>query len=252
MKPIVSALVFFIAALPCFSQVSDRWIEIVPPSVEDETTSIWRTINDITFLEKQGYTINLPKGELIDSLIARSKKGDFGNDDFSTIFEFVETKVFRPESYAAALKKIEDQIPLMNELINSIEANKDQWDWTFNTFHIYKIHLTLYGTGGSYDPDEGTVTLLTNEKGEFKNYQNPTNTIIHEITHIGMEYSLVRKYKLPHGLKERVVDTFVYLMFKDQLPQYRIQNMGDTRIDNYLKELKDIKTLNRTLANLYK
>ena len=80
------------------------------------------------------------------------------------------------------------------------------------------------------------------------NYKNPANTIIHEITHIGMEYSIVRKYNISHGLKERIVDTFVYLMFKEKLPEYKIQNMGDNKIDKYLNKKEDIDSLNTTVS----
>ena len=139
---------------------------------------------------------------------------------------------------------------LINSFITKIDSEKKNWDWEFNTFDRYKIIFTLYGTGGSYDPDQGTITLLTTKDGRFMNYENPANTIIHEIVHMGMEYSIVQKYKLSHGNKERIVDTFVYLMFKDQLSDYSIQNMGDPKIDSYLDSKQKINTLNAIVAKL--
>ena len=115
-------------------------------------------------------------------------------------------------------------------------------------FDKYKVLFTLYGTGGSYDPDEGTITLLTNKEGGFMKYKNPAYTIIHEITHMGMEYSIIRKYNLSHGLKERIVDTFVYLMFQEKLPEYKIQNMGDKNIDRNLNKRKDIESLDTIVS----
>ncbi len=79
-------------------------------------------------------------------------------------------------------------------------------------------------------------------------YNNPAYTIIHEISHMGMEYSIVQKYGLSHGLKERLVDTFVFLMFKKMLPEYKIQNMGDSRIDKYLNKKNDIESLNSIVS----
>ncbi|MEM1002713.1 MAG: hypothetical protein AAGH46_08695 [Bacteroidota bacterium] len=117
-------------------------------------------------------------------------------------------------------------------------------------FDIYEVVFTLYGTGGSYDPDTGRITLLTNMNGDFVKYQNPAYTIIHEISHMGMEYSLVRRYEIPHGLKERMVDSFVYLMFQRDLPGYEIQDMGDKTLNNYLNQKKDIKTLDLIISNL--
>lgn len=236
------------ACLSCESQTSVSRIEIVQPNIEQEATSIWRTINDITFFEKQGYTINLPKHSLIDSLITKSKNGTFGNEDFASIYTLVETKVFDKRNYELAIQKVTNQTELINNLIYVIDSSKSEWDWEFNLFDKYQIIFTLYGTGGSYDPDEGTITLLTNKKGDFMNYKNPANTIIHEITHMGMEYSIVRKYSVAHGLKERIVDTFVYLMFKEKLPEYKIQNMGDNKIDKYLNKKEDINYLKASVS----
>ncbi|MEO1032130.1 MAG: hypothetical protein AAFX55_12030 [Bacteroidota bacterium] len=237
-----------ISSLSCKSQRQVSRIEIVHPTIEQETTSIWRTINDISFLEKQGYRINLPKDTLFDALIAKSKNGTFGNDDFTTIYTLIETQFFDPNNYAQAIQKVESQVELMNTLVNEIDTQKNQWDWKFKMFDTYKVVFTLYGTGGSYDPDEGIITLLTNQNGKFMNYKQPANTIIHEIVHMGMEYSIVQKYKLSHGLKERLVDTFVYLMFKEELPEYRIQSMGDTKIDTYVKKQEDIAALDAIIS----
>ncbi|EDP71010.1 hypothetical protein FBALC1_00962 [Flavobacteriales bacterium ALC-1] len=241
-----------IIGLGCKSQTSITRIEIVQPTLEHEATSIWRTINDIKFLESQGYKIHLPKDTLIDSLIIKSKNGDFGNDHYSSIYELLETKIFNRKDYNEAILKVNQQTTLINQLITEIDTSKNNWDWDFNMFNKYQVLLTLYGTGGSYDPEIGTIILLTDTEGKFKMYKNPANTIIHEITHMGMEYSLVKKFNLSHSLKERLVDTFVYLKFKDDLPQYRIQNMGDTSLDTYLKKKEDIVSLNAILIEFMK
>lgn len=246
----VIQILFLTSYYSCNAQNSDSRIEVVPVTIQQEATSIWRTINDISFFEKQGYTINLPKDEVIETLIAKSKNGTFGNDDFPIIYNLLESRIFNSEDYIEATKKVKAQNSLINSFIKKIDSEKNVWDWEFNTFDRYKVIFTLYGTGGSYDPDQGTITLLTTKDGRFMNYKNPANTIIHEITHMGMEYSIVQRYKLSHGNKERIVDTFVFLMFKDQLPDYRIQNMGDPKIDTYLDSKQKINTLNAIVAKL--
>lgn len=244
-------IVFFLLTSWCgIAQTVPATIELVPPTAAQEATSIWRTINDIVFFEAQGYTIHLPEDPLIDTLIEKSKSGTFGNDDYASIYALVETKVFDLTHYEQAIQNVEGQLPLINTLVDEIESTKSDWDWNFAMFATYKIAFTLYGTGGSYDPDTGRITLWTNKTGEFMNYQNPANTIIHEITHMGMEYAIVRKHDLPHGLKERVVDTFVYLLFSEKLPEYKIQNMGDPRLDTYLKKKADIGSLDTIVLNL--
>ncbi len=243
---------FSIIGFGCQSQNKESRIEIIQPTVQQEATSIWRTINDITFFEKQGYTVHLPKDALIDSLMAKSKNGTFGNGDYQAIYALVENQVFDPKNYEKAKQSVEEQIDLLSEFVNEIDSGKSQWDWKFKMFDSYKVVFTLYGTGGSYDPDMGTITLLTNKEGGFMKYKNPAYTIIHEISHMGMEYSIVRKYGLSHGLKERVVDTFVYLMFHEQLPKYQIQNMGDKNIDRYLNKKKDIESLDSIIREFVK
>ncbi|MBC2845226.1 hypothetical protein [Winogradskyella flava] len=245
-------LTFSIISLTCKSQTQVSRIEIVQPTITEEVTSIWRTINDYSFFEKQGYTINLPNDSLIDSLITKSKNGTFGNEDFSAIYTLVESKIFDQEDYKQAIQKVENQMSLIHSFINEIDSKRSKWDWNFKMFDKYKVIFTLYGTGGSYNPDDGTITLFTNKDGKFMNYENPANTIIHELTHMGMEYSIIQKYNLNHGLKERLVDTFVYLMFKEKLPEYKIQNMGDRNIDKYLNKKKDIESLNSIINKFVK
>ncbi|WP_438422629.1 hypothetical protein [Aquimarina macrocephali] len=248
LSKLIFTVIISMTCLSCESQTSVSRIKIVQPNIEQEAMSIWRTINDITFFEKQGYTINLPKHSLIDSLITKSKNGTFGNKDFAAIYTLVETKVFDKKNYELAIQKVTNQTELINNLIYAIDSSKSEWDWKFNMFDKYRIIFTLYGTGGSYDPDEGIITLLTNKEGSFMNYKNPANTIIHEITHMGMEYSIVQKYKLSHGNKERIVDKFVYLMFNDKLPNYRVQSMGNTKIDDYLNKQEHLNTLSSIIS----
>lgn len=251
MKLLNLILIGLLFSNACLSQESKEKISINIPSVEQEATSIWRTINDINFFERQGYTIHLPKASLIDALIVKSKNGDFGNDDFSRIYDLLESKIYNSDDYQLALKKVEDKRQLMGNMVQQIETTKAKWDWNFKSFESYRVVFTLYGTGGSYDPDAGIVTLFTNTKGDFMNYDDPENTIIHEIVHIGIEQSIIQKYQLSHGLKERIVDTFVFLMFSDLLPEYKIQNMGDPKIGEYLKQKKDLKHL-ATVIEKYK
>ncbi len=240
--------------ISCWSQAQStkKSISIKVPSIDQEATSIWRTINDINFLEQQGYKINLPKDDLIDSLLVKSKKGNFGNDDFSPIYNLLESKIYNNSNYKKALEKVQNQEQLINDIIHQINLSKRNWTWDFKMFESYDVVFTLYGSGGSYDPDNGTVTLFTTLEGDFMNYKKPANTIIHEIVHMGIEESIIRKYNLPHGLKERIVDTIVYILFKKQLPNYKIQNMGDTRIDDYLKEKNDLNKLTSILEKYLK
>lgn len=232
------------------SQNSEELLIIDLPTIEQEATSIWRTINDINFFESQGYTINLPEHELIDSLIQKSKNGGFGNDDYSSIYAMLEAGVYRAEDYEKALEKITDQQELLNALIQKLANAKNEWKWDFKLYESYEVVLTLYGTGGGYDPETGRITLLTKPEGSFMKYQNPANTLIHEIVHLGIEQSIIQAYGVEHVLKEKIVDSMVYILFHESLPAYKIQNMGATEIDELLKEEADLNQLASLVAQI--
>ena len=244
--------VVFMMGVCCKSQTPAFRVEIVQPTMEHEAASIWRTIDAFTFLEEKAYKIHLPSHPLIDSLIMKSKKGTFGNKDFSSIRTLLETEVFDQGNYQKALHTVERHIASINNLVQAIASKKSQWDWDFKIFDTYRIVLTLYGTGGSYDPDEGIITLMTDKAGGFKKYTNPVNTIIHEIVHIGMELSIVQKYSLSHEFKEKLVDTFVHIFFNEKLPDYKIQNMGGIDIDTYINNKEHIGSLNAILSEFVK
>lgn len=236
----------------CSNPPADNRIVISIPSIDQEASYIWRTINDIEFLENMGYSISLPKDALVDSLVQKSKNKTFSDKDFPAIYQLLESKIYNKEDYEQAYQKVLAQKEVIDQIMQEIEATRTSWDWDFKLYEHYDIVFTLYGSGGSYDPNTGTVTLFTTKDGKFKKYKNPANTIIHEISHLGMESAIVQKWKLPHVVKERIVDQFVYLMFKEQLPTYKVQNMGDTRIDEYLKSKEDFQMLNTSLEEFTK
>ena len=92
--------------------------------------------------------------------------------------------------------------------------------------------------------------IFTTPTGGFKNYDNPANTIIHEVIHIGIEEAIISELNVPHALKERIVDKYVMLYYSPFLPDYRIQDMGDTRIDKYLNEIGDLKELDKIVEKV--
>ncbi len=242
-------IIILLNSVSCYSQKTQKKFSINIPTIDQEASSIWRTIYDIEFFEKQGYEINLPDNKRIDSLIVKSKNGTFNNLDYSSIYELLKSEVFNNNDYQLAFKRVEEREQLINRIIQQIDSLKNIWNWDFKIFEAYTVVFTLYGSGGSYDPATGTVILFTTKEGNFKKYKDPSCTIIHEIVHIGIEESIVQQYNLPHSLKERIVDKIVFLLFRDLLPEYKVQNMGSSKIDEYLNERNDITNLNKILEN---
>ncbi|MEO1808513.1 MAG: hypothetical protein AAFU33_27145, partial [Bacteroidota bacterium] len=86
----------------CQAQPMEHKLQLQLPTIQQEASSIWRTIHDIAFFERQNYTVNLPDAPLIDQLIAKSKAGTFGNEDFSSIYQLLEDGAYQKEDYKPA------------------------------------------------------------------------------------------------------------------------------------------------------
>ncbi len=244
-----SLLIIITLCTFCSTKSQNRLVVNIP-TAESESEYIWRTIQDITFFEENNYQISLPKGPLIDLLKKKAKENKLSDADYEALKVFIKDSIYKKSDYKEGYHKIEEQLPLVNTMISKISTTARNWD--FKEFEHYQINLTLYGPGGSFNPDEGSLLIYTTPSGDFKQYANPANTMIHEIVHIGMQASIVQTFNVPHPLKERIVDTFVFLNFKEALPTYKIQNMGDHRIDPYLKtknDLKDLHTFVKEIMN---
>ncbi|MEQ9265462.1 MAG: hypothetical protein RLN81_09595 [Balneolaceae bacterium] len=235
-----SAFFLVLTLAPLFAQSQDR-VQVNIPTLEAETEYIWRTIIDTRFFEENNYQVSLPNGELIESLKQKAKSNSLSDADYEDLKDFMQKGVYNPSDYQRGYQNIEAQLVLVNKMI--AEIGSMNLDWNFKEFDIYTVNLTLYGPGGSYNPDEGSLLIYTTIDGRFKQYDNPAHTLIHEVVHMGIEASIVQKYNVPHPLKERIVDTFVSLCFRELLPDYRIQNMGDTRTDPFLKNKADLAKL---------
>lgn len=238
----------FLCLLLSFGESGKIIVQI--PSVEQETDYVWRTLQDLAFFDQYGYDITLPEGILIESLKNRSRENNLDDEDYRSLYTFMKEEVYKKSDYEKGFEKAANNIPLLESFLGKIHKSERNWDFKF--FETYVVTLTLYGPGGSYNPDEGSILLYTTTEGAFKQYEDPVNTIIHEIVHIGMEKSIMQQYNVPHGLKERIVDTFVHLNFKDQLPDYRIQNMGDIRLDSLLSDKEDLNRLEEIVQALLK
>lgn len=244
-------LLFLLTLLSLQTSLSGQSkIRTVIPSVEQETDYVWRTIRDIRFFEQHNYSVSLPAHPLIDSLLDRSRKQQLLDTDYLKLKALMEKTIYNTGDYQQAFEKIEAQKALIHKMLK--EHAQLQLEWDFQSFEGYPIVLTLYGSGGSFDPDNGSILIFATTDGRFKQYDNPANTIIHEIIHIGIEYSIIQKYEVPHGLKERIVDHYVKLCFGSYLPDYRIQNMGDPTIDQQFKSKDSLKQLDQVVGNFLK
>ncbi|MEM6297784.1 MAG: hypothetical protein AAF740_03745, partial [Bacteroidota bacterium] len=241
-------LLVMLFLVSCTTEEEVRHIQVNIPSADMETKYIWRTIQDISFFETHNYQVSLPSGGIIETLKENAKSGSLIEDDYEKLKKFIEDSVYNRSEYQKGYQKLMKELNTMEKAINEVDTS--DFNWSFKTFDTYTVNLTLYGPGGSYDPDAGSILLFTTPDGGFKSYKNPVNTIIHEIVHIGIEKSIVQKYNAPHPMKERIVDHFVSLNFKEYLPDYQMQNMSYTQIDEYLKNKSDFRDLDQIVEKL--
>ncbi len=223
-------------------------IEIKIPSPAEEASYIWRTIKDMPFFIKNRYKVSLPDSPVIDRLKQKSLQGTFSSTDYKSILDLMNSGIYKKSDYSAGFRTINAGIPVLRSMIRRFIQLPKKWD--FKSFNKYTITLTLYGPGGSYNHKKGSVLIYTTPEGKFKQYADPLNTLIHELVHIGIEDSLIQKHKIPHSMKERIVDKLVYTCFGKELPDYRVQDMGDRRIDPYLQKTSDIENLETNLIKL--
>lgn len=234
--------------LTSYSGLSQDKILIHIPSAEDEAEYIWSTLQNIQFFEEHNYPVTLPKGEIIEELKEKSKQNTLTEIDLAYLKKFITDSVYNVLDYQKGYKNVDDIRRVLNGMIHVL--HKADYPWGFKKYETYSIQLTLYGSGGGYNSDNGFITLYTDPIGGFKQYNDPTNTLIHEIIHLGIEESIILKYEVPHTLKERIVDQFVLLYFKEALPKYHLQEMGEDRIDSYLKVKEDLVTLNQFVEEI--
>lgn len=227
-----------------FTFCQNRCIEISIPTCEDECKYIWNNIIDIPFFDSNGYSISLPNTSLISQFVERSRNKSLSGFDESVLYENIKDSVFDIRDYLNGYAKIVDGLPIIENAISQIAS--EPWYWHFQRFPKYSIKLTLYGPGGSYNPEKGEIILLTDTTGNFKGNKSPVNTIIHEIIHIGIESSIINKYDLSHCIKERIVDRFIQVYFDENLLDYEVQDFGNEEavlIDKYLNEKSDFINL---------
>ncbi|HCT29497.1 MAG TPA: hypothetical protein DIW31_01910 [Bacteroidales bacterium] len=239
MKQLFFSLLLLFISINSYSQIDNLEIQI--PSAESECEYVWQNIKDIKFFEANGYSLSLPRHEFIDNLLEKSRNNSLSTHDFDSLKALMSQTVYQRNNYLKGQQIIVETIPTIQKAIAIL--SEIQLKWNFVQFPKYQIALTLYGPGGSYDPDLGRILLQTTTNGSFKGYNSPANTIIHEIVHIGIESSIIKKYNLSHTQKERIVDKTVQILFGDLLSDYKLQGFGDSRIDKYLKSKDDFINL---------
>jgi len=201
---------------------------------------------------KSGYLPKLPEDSF---LIKSSQKGKRISKER---LKMIILKFYNKDIYENAILKINSKIgkiwlPLFKKL------SKWNKDWEFKIFPHYEIRLTKFGIGGDYFPSYGAfdgkfrsapgkikplkdnraiILLKLNDKNYFS--REPLEVIIHEIIHLGIEESIVRKFNLNHTEKEKLVDNICFFEFSQLLPNYKCQNLKMEKNFHLKESLKEL------------
>jgi hypothetical protein len=90
----------------------------------------------------------------------------------------------------------------------------------------YKIYLTKYGTGGSYNLPNTVIVNVT-----FSSKMKIIQLIIHEMIHLAIEEDIL-KYKIGQAQKERIVDLYFIKNFPRRVfTQNAYMSMDTEKID---------------------
>jgi len=189
---------------------------------EEEVDRVQWTLNRMGWYEQHGYKPKIPDNPELAKPFSDEEKPD----KLKLILED-----YKPELYEVGLSQLEAHRAQIEAVFPIFEQLRQEWG--FKVFPQYQLVVTRYGMSGSYDSETGRIIMRVNDDGTFTRAQ-PHHTPIHEMVHIGVEEEIVQKYQLTQAEKERMVDLMVSILFKDLLPDYKIQNIGDSRIEEFV------------------
>lgn len=198
-------------------------------TADEEFDYLMNVLGKMDFYNQYGYKIPIPNHPFFLNI---SKNLDLLKSlDVRKAREIFKKDVYDADFFQNGLKTVNKNIELVEKAIKKMEEWKN---WKFKLFPSYQVKLTAYGPGGSYDFNHGNIIIKTKESGEFARV--PHHTIVHEIIHIGIEESIVKKFELTHVEKEGLVDSICANYFDDLLVDYKVQNLGDTKVFNLVSK----------------
>lgn len=206
---------------PGFELKSGNRVLGVRAQTADEAYSyVVDQLGDMEFYQANGYDVVLPDHPA------------FGREASSPgSAEVFASEVYQAAELEQAVKILAEESVNLKQALEWFAANSATEG--FRSFDRYEVILTLYGPGGSYDPETGTIVLFTTSDGKFKGGGGP-HTIVHEMMHLAVEEGLVRRFGLSHWEKERLVDLLVQRDFSESLPDYKLQSLGEKALDPYV------------------
>ncbi|MEM1126020.1 MAG: hypothetical protein AAGI71_05160 [Bacteroidota bacterium] len=201
-------------------------VHVQAPAPSEALGYLERTLADMAFFRANGYQVSLPDHPLFDGSEMATADAD------ERRLRFIED-VYAAADFEAALAALQgqhDHLRTAMERLASWGVHDGLQAWDSVT-----VTLTLYGPGGSFDPDAGHITLWTDTQGQFKG-GGGLHTIIHEMIHLAVEHGIAQPLHLQHWERERLVDLLAQREFTDLLPDYRLQGGPEAPMDRFVAD----------------
>jgi len=223
------------------------------PTADEEAIAMLNYLKGIKWFDDNGYTITLPNTSEINAALNKLRAGNsLTSAEETNLKNHFINDIYNYSDYIASYNTLGKALQTADELISRFTPYKQAWD-----FYIpaeYEVQLTLYGPGGSYffhkAENTGGMLIKVNRANNYWNNGNfaPLAVVLHEIVHIGIETVIIEEYDIPQGVKERIVDNVVLLLFADiknsHFPNYTKQNIGgDYSIDAIFTDISVLNNL---------
>ena len=217
--------------IPEYGEIPKPELVIRPQTPDEEMDYLWFVLKGVPFYREHKYTFEIPDHPEFQKLAQISP--NFDDVDRDATKKLFVAELYNPDFYKPGLAALEAERPRIEKaFLGMVEFNQK---WGFKLFPQYQLALTRYGPGGMYHEDTGVVVMMTRNDGTFKR-PHPSHTPVHEMVHIGIEEGIVKRFKLAHREKERLVDLITSNKFGSFLPGYQLQDLGDPKIDPYITD----------------
>lgn len=219
---------------------------IRPHSPAEELKYLWHVLKRIPFYQEHGYTFEIPNHRRFQELARVSPR--YEDVDHEEIRKVFETEVYNSNFYIRGVEILESRRAEITSAFPKFSEMRRNWG--FKIPPTYTILLTRYGPGGYFDETTGEVVMLTRDDGSSK--IDLVHNVVQEMIHIGVEEDIVRKNRLTHSEKERLVDLISIKGFPDIFKGFNLQQVGDSRIDTYITDEATINNIPLAVKNFIK
>ncbi len=185
------------------------------------------------FFKDMGYNARYLNHKNMNDLLNLAYFDKLTYNDFVALKNmFVET--FNKNAYDENLEIVEKASGKVNEIITNSGIEKIiETGFSFKKFNEIYIKVTMFGPGGSYDSNSGGIILRSG-----KPFDDYVTVIFHEYIHIGIQESVVEKYKVSHIEKEFIVDNIIKKYLDKYFENYQIQSFANGENESLIKHFE--------------